>query len=621
VCSIGSGALFVENALRAATFAGLALAVGVIASAHAQEMRAPRISHAEVDWDAVDADLRPLAPLLSLFAPAPDGTATGPAEAPPLATLNRLTGERFAKIANSPVPVLLPFDTQSLLRDRAYEVAPASAPNAYLSGFEAAPFFQTGPGGYDVVVSALAQDMKELGIAYAQRIFIQLSGASVVYDLPSPTGMITWPVNGGIDAEFPGIKRVFLENYARYAFVRYGVPYVVSIECFDGAARFGKIACKDADAVAIHFLKSLRLAGGQPPAAAAALAPTSIDRPEAQSAVFTYFPPGGLVPNSGTKGKLGAGDYTVFSRIRFPLADAPAYANSQIFRAESAPQNYAYPWRDNFCEHRAFYVGQCPAGLGHQGQDIRPAFCRQRGPGARCEPYEHEVVAVRDGMVMRAPGQMAIYVVVNAPNERIRFRYLHMLPKQLDADAMVSGRPVKEGEAIGKVGNFNYREGATTYHLHFDVQVPTRYGWVFVSPYMTLVAAYERLIQARGRELRDEFPTASINAAAKAALPVIGAPPAVPDAEIPATTAVKPTETTVESPAPTTIKVPNDAATHQALPARVPAAHPGGAPGVEHASNSAGRPGALRPVGRGVPRPSPSPRRIRRDVQEDDDDD
>src|SRR5262249_17430929 len=74
-------------------------------------------------------------------------------------------------------------------------------------------------------------------------------------------------------------------------------------------------------------------------------------------------------------------------KIRFPLADAPAFANSQSFmnwgnceatgrsgagtlggvRAyrcrvngqtlildESAPENYSYPWRDNFCETRNF---------------------------------------------------------------------------------------------------------------------------------------------------------------------------------------------------------------------------------------------------------------------------
>ena len=119
------------------------------------------------------------------------------------------------------------------------------------------------------------------------------------------------------------------------------------------------------------------------------------------------------------------------------------------------------------------------------------------------------MVAVRDGAVLRAPRQEALYIVVNAPNERIRFRYLHMQPKQFDADGMVSGRLVREGEVIGKVGNFFKRERATTYHLHFDVQVPTKYGWVFVNPYMTLVAAYERLIRGRGQEISDEVATAA----------------------------------------------------------------------------------------------------------------
>jgi hypothetical protein len=36
--------------------------------------------------------------------------------------------------------------------------------------------------------------------------------------------------------------------------------------------------------------------------------------------------------------------------------------------------------------------------------------------------------------------------------------------------------------------------------------VPTKYGWVFVNPYMTLVAACERLIGARGTQLEEEPP-------------------------------------------------------------------------------------------------------------------
>jgi len=56
---------------------------------------------------------------------------------------------------------------------------------------------------------------------------------------------------------------------------------------------------------------------------------------------------------------------------------------------------------------------------------------------------------------------------------------------------------------LGAVGNYGRAPGGTTYHLHFDAQVPTRDGWVFVNPYMTLVAAYERLIGARGQVVND----------------------------------------------------------------------------------------------------------------------
>ncbi len=38
------------------------------------------------------------------------------------------------------------------------------------------------------------------------------------------------------------------------------------------------------------------------------------------------------------------------------------------------------------------------------------------------------------------------------------------------------------------------------------MQVPTKVGWVFVNPYMTLVAAYERLIGERGTEIKDGDP-------------------------------------------------------------------------------------------------------------------
>src|SRR5215470_12908675 len=74
--------------------------------------------------------------------------------------------------------------------------------------------------------------------------------------------------------------------------------------------------------------------------------------------------------------------------------------------------------------------------------------------------------------------------------------------------------PVGRARARSRLGRPR-REFGTTYHLHFDTQVMTKYGWVFVNPYMTLVAAYERLLGARGREIKEELEP-SVTAAAVA---------------------------------------------------------------------------------------------------------
>ena len=347
---------------------------------------------------------------------------------------------------------------------------------------------------------------------------------------------------------------MLIESHLRYSFVRYGVPYFVSIECFDGANSSRRLSCREADKVATRFLKALNVVGGAPPAKAASLVQQPIERPDQVSPDFTYYAPGDILPGTGSRGRSGRADSTVYAKIRFPMAQAPAYANSQSFmnwgncdltgriglggRDKNAAyrcrvndktlltdelKNYTYPWRDNFCEHRDYYVGQCPAGLGHQGQDIRPGFCLEHVEGAgRCDPYQEDVVAVADGVIMRSLGDRSLYLVVDKPGEHIRFRYLHMNPQMLDAAGMVSGREVAEGEVLGAVGNYGRAPGGTTYHLHFDAQVPTRDGWVFVNPYMTLVAAYERLIGARGQVVNDAmFATAAAPVAADGQAPVV----------------------------------------------------------------------------------------------------
>jgi hypothetical protein len=223
------------------------------------------------------------------------------------------------------------------------------------------------------------------------------------------------------------------------------------------------------------------------------------------------------------------------------------------------------------------------------------------------------VVAVRDGAVLRAPTQEALYIVVNAPNEHIRFRYLHMFPRQFNAAGMVSGRLVHEGEVIGKVGNFFRRERATTYHLHFDMQVPTKYGWVFANPYMTLVTAYERLIRGRGQEIKEpdaqeDVPTASIP---EKLLPA-AAPAAVP---IPV---AKPTETAIKSPAAavTDFKVRGNERTDEPSPvkASLPVRPGGSHGGVERNGTRAGKQSVVRAVGRGLPRAGARAWYIRRHI-------
>ena len=128
-------------------------------------------------------------------------------------------------------------------------------------------------------------------------------------------------------------------------------------------------------------------------------------------------------------------------------------------------------------------------------------MCGPSEGGEKCDPKQQGVVAVRDSVVIRSPKQQAATLQVNSRTEHIRFRYMHMNPASLDADGVLNGRLVAEGEKIGVVSNYLDHPNGTSRHLHFDVQVFTRDGWLWVNPYVTLISAYERLIRGRGREI------------------------------------------------------------------------------------------------------------------------
>ena len=546
----------------------VALALLISGGAPAEEMKAPHISVATVDWDAAAASL-------------PDQAAGSSAEA--FAKLNMAAEVVFPNIANSTVPVLLPFDTDGLVKDLAANPAQPpdktaqSAARFMRSGFQATKFFLTGPAGYDSAFSLALAGVPDLSdIRYAEPVYVLFSGFGMTYQLDGPALPGGEPVKV-LQNDFPGLRRYLHESYIRYSFERYGVTYVAAIYCLDTRPRSKILTCRQADRVMERFLRALKLAGGTP-SANPTVGTLPLDRPKEESRDFSYFSPGFLIPNSGLKKDIGGRpDYTIYARLRFPLREAPAFANSQSFNNwgdcdftgrsvrnprrkdqpyscnvngrplvfnEAAPGNYSYPWRDNFCEHRRYFVGQCPGGEGHQGQDIRPSSCTLFNDGAdRCLPYQHDVVAAHDGFILRAPKQEAVYLFVNTANTHVRVRYIHMNPNQLDADGIVSGKLVHEGDLLGKVGNYNNRERGTTYHLHFDMQVPTGLGWVFVNPYMTLVSAYERLIGARGTEIK----------AGDAVPAVAGIPPAIRNPE-PVTTVQDPVTMRTEQSAAIRVK-------------------------------------------------------------------
>jgi hypothetical protein len=499
--------------LKRAVLVSLALlAAGPVAAA---EMQAPKITLNDINWDAAAASLN---------------GHSGEAPAEIFTRLNAITEKRFAGVGKSAVPVLLPFDVEAFRKDVADSNADAATSEKYFGGFHPTKFFLPGPAGYDATFT-LNKEADGLNIDFDKPIVFEISGAAFVYELDPPNNVEKEDTPKELQGKFPGIRRILSEAHVRYAFERFGVPYVLSIQCYDRPPSPRHLSCREAEPLALRFLNSLHTAGGAP----AKIAQPAIDlrRPEAKSD-FTYYSPGDLIENSGWEKMPGRADYHVYARMRFPIADAPGYVKSQSFMPwgdcyhtaiagrrgrkgaiyhcklndkplvfdESAAENFTYPWRDNFCELRDFLVGQCPGGYGHQGEDIRPGNCVLNNPEAdRCLPYRHTVAAVQDGAIRRMPGNIGLYIVVNSANERVRFRYLHMDPKIMDADGLLNGRQVREGEIIGKVGTWGDSKNGTSYHIHFNIQVFTKIGWVWVNPYMTLVAAYERLIGGRGTEI------------------------------------------------------------------------------------------------------------------------
>jgi murein DD-endopeptidase MepM/ murein hydrolase activator NlpD len=507
----GKAVRFVKRLLAAL----LLLPAGMTAAA-AEDFWTPAISVVRVDWRAALNQLR------SELGAAPNVASNftfsrgrrvprfDPRSMPALLQLNGMVSPIIAGIARSAVPVLLPLDTAAYI-DARVNGAPADASlSRYQADFRPVDVFDAGPAGYDAVFS-LSPDAGA-GLpprTFARPVEVQITGSLLTYDIVDPAGGKGEPVKS-LASQYPDLRRFIREGYVRYAFTRFGVPYVVSIQCLDSAPRARRLACREAYPVAERFLKALHVTGGLPSRPRLDIAPVVAERPSALSPDFSYRPTGDIIANSGARRRGGRADLTAYSQIRFPL-EAPAFIHSQSFgRRHSSDKSdqpsSLYPWRDNFCEARSFSVGQCASGFGHQGEDIRPGACLpQRQAAVGCDPKQQPIAAVRDGIVIRSVKQQAATLQVNTYNEHIRFRYMHMNPSLMDADGLLNGRHVAEGEKLGVVSNYLDHPNGTTRHLHFDVQVFTRDGWIWVNPYVTLISAYERLIHGRGHEVGPEI--------------------------------------------------------------------------------------------------------------------
>jgi len=498
------------------------LSAGRVAFA-ADEFRTPSVSAVRVEWRAVLDQLR--SEINSQAAIALDFTfarrwrlpASDPRSMPALVQLNAVTSTIFTGIGQSPIPVLLPFDAAAYLDARRNGAPTSLLLPRFQADFRPVDLFDAGPAGYDAIFSlepGAGDGMPSR--TFARPVEVQITGSLLIYDVSDPLGGKGEPVKA-LAAQFPDMRRFIREGYVRYAFTRFGVPYVVSIQCLDSAPRPRRLACREAYPVAERFLRALRLAGGQPSRPRKDIPSEIAERPLERSPDFTYRPTGDIIANTGYHKQNGRADFNAYSQVRFPLEKAPAFVRSQSFarrdKSDQPSSGYpGYPWRDNFCESRSFGVGQCPTGFGHQGEDIRRP-CPPRGEGQelgqdQCDPKQQAVVAVRDAVVIRSPKQQAATLQINTRNEHIRFRYMHMNPSAMDADGVLNRRVVAEGEKIGVVSNYLDHPNGTTRHLHFDVQVFTRDGWLWVNPYVTLISAYERLIRGRGREIGPEIAAA-----------------------------------------------------------------------------------------------------------------
>lgn len=235
-----------------------------------------------------------------------------------------------------------------------------------------------------------------------------------------------------------------------------------------------------------------------PPPSEAPPSGPSAPAPEPSAPVapaFFYFPPASLEPGSGTGATVSD---VLAPDIAFPIKDAPAHLQSQVYRYgggvkggdQCDPRNFTAPWRDNYCETRSTTTKTsfCTKTGVHTGQDIRvgtPEGCAAERSTKAADRTRYEAVATEDGVISNVGSYS---VTLRASGGRI-YRYLHLNMAKLK---VATGQAVKKGDVIGYVSN-DFGGTPTTLHLHFEIKVNTaENGWQWAPPYPSLLAAYQR---------------------------------------------------------------------------------------------------------------------------------
>ncbi len=257
----------------------------------------------------------------------------------PVAGCDRARSERFPAIADSPVPVLLPYALGDDTHDRAAD--DLNPIESYLSDFEPTKFFQAGPTGYDATfVLRIAQTCPAFSdIEFRDPVVVQISAFNLLYQLPEAKGAKLStagrhrerlsrhpPPDSGTHTALQfralrhslcGVDPVFRRAAAPHAASPAAMP--IGSRCVS-CARSGWSA-------ATRPSRRDSTAGALP------------NDHATQSDAFHYHPVGTLVPGTRHARAAGNPDGTVYARIRFPAAEAPGLCQYASLPAARRPRD------------------------------------------------------------------------------------------------------------------------------------------------------------------------------------------------------------------------------------------------------------------------------------------